>query len=336
MAAQVPPTRPYAAAPRLGPVERWFLPAFVLTLVLHFGGYYLLHVTPFHGFTPLRDIRPTPRAFNIKQATIDPKTLDDQKDPVTKTIPTKPVPDVTQIQIPGDTKPSFEKMMQQSETVIAAPEGIKTMIQEKPKVDASKSLEKVLAEDNPQQLPSDLKSMTDQLLNGKPNVTGSHPSFDVMGTATTSRPNVGTNVGMPNFSNLDSLLSAKGPLTSKTAPILLPSDFLFAYDSSTLSEEAIGSLQKLAELIDRNPNANFIIEGHTDSFGTPEYNARLSLDRAESVKAWLANAAGIDPGRIQTHGYGMTRLLVKSGTVDEQRLNRRVEIVIRNNRSAGR
>ena len=326
-------SRSYAAAPRLGPVERWFIPALVLTLVLHSAGYYLLHVTRFSGFTPLRDIQRT-RAFQIKQATIDPKTLDDQKNSAAK-VPTKPVPDVTDIQIPGDTKPSFEKMMQKAETVIAAPEGAKTMVQDKPKVDSSKSLDKVLAEDNPQQLPSDIKAMTDQLLNGKPNVTGSHPSFDVTGDATTSRPNAGPNVGLPSFSNLDGLLSAKGPLTSKTAPILLPSDFLFGYDSAELSTEAVGSLQKLAELIERNPNANFIVEGHTDTFGTPEYNARLSLARAEAVKAWLAGAAGIDPTRIQTRGLGMTRLLVKGGTVDEQRLNRRVEIVIRTNR-AGR
>ena len=95
----------------------------------------------------------------------------------------------------------------------------------------------------------------------------------------------------------------------------------------------MGSLQKLADLIERNPNSNFLIEGHTDSFGSPEYNARLSTARAESVKAWLAGEAGIDPGRITTRGLGMTRLLVPGGTVEQQQLNRRVEIVIKSNRS---
>ena len=144
----------------------------------------------------------------------------------------------------------------------------------------------------------------------------------------------GPNVGVPNFSNLDSLLSAQGPLTSKTAPILLPTDLLFDYDSATLRQAAVGSLQKLAELIDRNPNANFIIEGHTDSFGTPEYNARLSLARAESVKDWLVMSAGIQSWRIQARGFGMTHLLVPGGSVEAQQLNRRVEIVIKNNHGA--
>jgi outer membrane protein OmpA-like peptidoglycan-associated protein len=318
---------------RLGVVERWFLPALLLTLALHIGGYYLLHVTRFSGFTPLRDSRPVPRAFKVARAEIDPKLLDDKKDPAEEP-PTKPVPDVTKIQIPGDLKPSYEQMIAKAETVIAAPEAEKTMVEDKPKVAETKALDKVLSDDNPQQLPSDLKALTDQLLNGKPNVSGSHPSFDVTGDATLSRPNAGPNAGQPNFSNLESLLSGKGPLTSKTAPILLPTDLLFDYDSATLRPNAVSSLEKLAELIERNPNANFIIEGHTDNFGTAEYNMRLSLARAESVKDWLVVSAGIEAGRIQARGFGMTHLLVPGGSVEEQQLNRRVEIVIKNNRGA--
>jgi outer membrane protein OmpA-like peptidoglycan-associated protein len=325
---------PAAAVPfRLGVVERWFFPALLLTLALHIGGYYWLHVTRFSGFTPLRDPRPIPRAFKVARAQIDPKLLDDKKDPAEK-VPTKPVPDVTQIQIPGDVKPSFAQMMAQAETVIAAPEAEKTMVEDKPKVAETKTLDKVLTEDNPQQLPSDIKALTDQLLNGKPNVTGSHPAFDVTGDTTGSRPNAGPNVGQPNFSNLESLLSSQGPLTSRTAPILLPTDLLFDYDSATLRPVAVNSLEKLAELIERNPNANFIIEGHTDNFGTAEYNLHLSLARAESVKDWLVTSAGIEAARIQARGLGMTRLLVPGGSVEEQQLNRRVEIVIKNNRGA--
>ncbi len=325
--------RTTSAPYRLGVVERWFLPALLLTLALHAGAYYLLHVTRFSGFTPLRDTRPVPRAFKVARAEIDPKLLDDKKDPAEKP-PTKPVPDVTQIQIPGDVKPSYEKMMAQAETIIAAPEAEKTMVEDKPKVAETKTLDKVLADDNPEQLPSDIKALTDQLLTGKPNVSGSHPTFDVNGETTTSRPSAGPNVGQPNFSNLESLLSNQGPLTSRTAPILLPTDLLFDYDSATLRPNAVSSLQKLAELIERNPNSNFIIEGHTDNFGTAEYNMRLSLARAESVKDWLVMSAGIDSSRIQARGYGMTRLLVPGGSVEQQQLNRRVEIVIKNNHGA--
>lgn len=320
---------------RLGPVERWFLPALALTVVLHIGGYYLLHATRFTGFTPPK-MPPRTRAFNIKQAQIDPRTLDEHKDAATAKPATKPVPDVTDLQIPGDVKPNYEQAMQTAETVIAAPDASKTMVAEKPKVVQTKALDKILAEDNGRQLPDDLKALTNELLTAKPNVTGSHPSFDVMGDRTGSRPNLGPNAGLPNFSNLDSLLSQQGPLSSKTAPILMPTDLLFDYDSPVLRPQAVGSLQQLAELMERNPNATFIIEGYTDNFGTPEYNLGLSQARAESVKAWLVENAAIEAGRIQARGKGMTRLLVAGGSVEQQQLNRRVEIVIKTNRGAGR
>ena len=316
---------------RLGPVQVWFVPALLITLALHAAGYYLLHVTHYNGFAPPQLPKPS-RIFNLPRAQIDPKTLEDKRSPTSEKVPTKPHPDVTDIQIPGETKPSYEKYMQDANRdLIAAPEAARTIAQQKPRVDDNKALGRILAEESPTQLPSDLQALTKSLLTGKPKVTGTHPSFDVTGD-TTSRANAGPNVGLPNFSDLDSLLSSQGPLSSKTAPILLPTDLLFDYDSATLRPAAMDSLQKLADLIQRNPNSNFVIEGHTDSFGSPEYNARLSTARAESVKTWLVEEASIDPGRIRTVGLGMTRLLVPSGTVDQQRLNRRVEIVIKSNR----
>lgn len=320
-----------SAARRFGPVTRWFIPALLLTVGVHAAVYYVLHATRFEGFAPLQFKRPPSRIFTVKNVTIDPRLLDQnpQAKPTDK-FPAKPVPDVTALQIPGEAKPAFEKMMQQAETVIAAPQSDKTMAQDKPRIEETHTLDKTLADNNPAQLPSDLKALSEQLLNGKPVVTGSHPSFDVTGDQSASRPNAGPNVGLPNFSNLDSLLSSQGPLTSRTAPILLPTDLLYDYDSSTLRLQAVSSLEKLAELIQRNPNSTFTIEGHTDNFGTPEYNLQLSLARAESVKGWLVGSAGIDAARIQTRGLGMSRLLVKAGSVEAQQLNRRVEIVIRN------
>ncbi|PWU06611.1 MAG: hypothetical protein C5B47_07290 [Verrucomicrobia bacterium] len=131
------------------------------------------------------------------------------------------------------------------------------------------------------------------------------------------------------FSNLDDLLSQTGPLRSDTAPILMPTDLLFDYDNAELRSRAVDSLRKLGTLIQRNPQATFNIEGHTDSFGSDQYNTDLSLRRAEAVKAWLVQVMGISPGRIETRGYGKTRLLAPaSGTIEQQQINRRVEIII--------
>jgi outer membrane protein OmpA-like peptidoglycan-associated protein len=118
-------------------------------------------------------------------------------------------------------------------------------------------------------------------------------------------------------------------VSAATAPILMPTDLLFEYDSASLRPEATQALEKLGTLLTRNPAARFRIEGHTDSFGAEDYNLALSLRRAEAVKQWLTGARGIDPGRITTRGLGKARLLVPaSESVEGQRLNRRVEIII--------
>jgi outer membrane protein OmpA-like peptidoglycan-associated protein len=88
-------------------------------------------------------------------------------------------------------------------------------------------------------------------------------------------------------------------------------------------------LQKLGTLIKRNPRATFTVEGYTDSFGGPEYNLDLSQRRADGVKQYLVEVMGISPAQIQTRGYGQTKFRVSpNGSIEEQRENRRVEIVV--------
>jgi outer membrane protein OmpA-like peptidoglycan-associated protein len=60
----------------------------------------------------------------------------------------------------------------------------------------------------------------------------------------------------------------------------------------------------------------------------------LSQRRAETVKAWLVANMSIETDRVQTQGYGKTKLIVPADkSVEEQQLNRRVEIVIRTKKS---
>lgn len=131
------------------------------------------------------------------------------------------------------------------------------------------------------------------------------------------------------FSNLEKLLEGNESISSQTAPILMPTDLLFEYDSDTLKPAAAESLTKLGTLIEKNGQATFRIEGHTDSFGSDVYNKGLSLRRAEAVKIWLQKRMGIDQSRMTTAGLGRSQLLVPAtSSVLEQQLNRRVEIVI--------
>jgi outer membrane protein OmpA-like peptidoglycan-associated protein len=132
----------------------------------------------------------------------------------------------------------------------------------------------------------------------------------------------------PGFSDLDQLLSQKGPLGSGTK-LRLPDDQIFEYDSDVLQSSAISQLQKLGTLIQRNPKSTFRVEGYTDSFGTFEYNLDLSQRRADSVKRYLVEMMRINPAQVEAHGYGATKFRASaSGSIEEQSPNRRVEVVV--------
>ncbi|MGJ8634110.1 MAG: OmpA family protein, partial [Luteolibacter sp.] len=117
-------------------------------------------------------------------------------------------------------------------------------------------------------------------------------------------------------------------LSKKT---LLPSDLIFEFNSANLRESAKIGLMKLALLIDKNPNLYCWIEGHTDLVGGEEFNVKLSLQRAESVKSYLVDSLGMESeqDRIITRGYGKSQPLVADGDGDAQAPNRRVEIRMR-------
>lgn len=133
------------------------------------------------------------------------------------------------------------------------------------------------------------------------------------------------------FSNLDDLLGqGGGQLGGSTAPILMPTDLLFEYGSADLAEGARLSLMKLGFLIQKNPNSLFIVEGHTDSFGSDDYNLKLSELRALAVVNWLRDSLKLGTDRIQAEGKGESTLIVPAtGTVEQQSINRRVEIKVR-------
>jgi outer membrane protein OmpA-like peptidoglycan-associated protein len=99
----------------------------------------------------------------------------------------------------------------------------------------------------------------------------------------------------------------------------------FEYNSDALKPQASAQLKQLQVALTSESlrSDRFVVAGHTDAKGDPQYNKRLSLQRAESVKRFLA-ANGVDADRMQTVGYGSERLLIRDRPYDPQ--NRRVEI----------
>jgi OOP family OmpA-OmpF porin len=115
-------------------------------------------------------------------------------------------------------------------------------------------------------------------------------------------------------------------LVTKTT--MLPGDLLFEYNSAQLRDSSKVGMQKIALVMDLNPQLYCWIEGHTDLFGGDDFNHDLSLRRAESVKAFLV-AMGMNPEKIRTRPMGKQQPIAMRGNQEEQAINRRVEIKMR-------
>ncbi len=107
------------------------------------------------------------------------------------------------------------------------------------------------------------------------------------------------------------------------------SDLLFAFNESTLRDDARLTLMTVAMLIDRNPGMYCWVEGHTDLIGGDEFNRDLSQKRGQAVKDWLVRALQLEPKFIKVRAFGRTAPIVAEGDRDEQAPNRRVDIKMR-------
>jgi len=94
-----------------------------------------------------------------------------------------------------------------------------------------------------------------------------------------------------------------------------------------LDEKSKPELDKLVRLLKANPALRLEISGHTDDVGDDKRNLELSLKRANAVRNYLT-AAGIDPKRLETKGYGETRPVVPNTSDEARQQNRRMEAQI--------
>jgi len=108
------------------------------------------------------------------------------------------------------------------------------------------------------------------------------------------------------------------------------SDVLFNVDRAELSADGMRVAQKLADILNQDPQGIVLVEGFTDSTGTPAHNLELSQRRAESVRNALIGM-GISDRRIATRGYGQAYPVASNSTASDRQLNRRVEIVLSQN-----
>ena len=120
---------------------------------------------------------------------------------------------------------------------------------------------------------------------------------------------------------------APAPQPPAATKVTYAADTFFDFDKSVLKPEGKAKLDDLIEKV-KGINLEVIIAvGHTDSIGTVKYNQRLSVRRAEAVKAYLVSK-GIEKNRVYTEGKGESQPIADNRTAEGRAKNRRVEIEV--------
>jgi len=109
--------------------------------------------------------------------------------------------------------------------------------------------------------------------------------------------------------------------------ITFDSGILFDVDKATLKDRSRQELAELAVILNKYGDTNILLEGHTDSSGSEEYNLDLSRLRAQAVSNELATD-GVNPSRFTIMGYGESQPIADNATAEGRSLNRRVEVAI--------
>ena len=102
----------------------------------------------------------------------------------------------------------------------------------------------------------------------------------------------------------------------------------FDLNKATVKEEFSSDIQNIADFMNQYPETEVLLEGHTCSLGSAEYNLALSKKRAKAVENSLVKSFNIDPQRIKTRGAGETEPLADNATEEGRVRNRRVMAVI--------
>lgn len=107
-------------------------------------------------------------------------------------------------------------------------------------------------------------------------------------------------------------------------PVSIELEVLFDTDKSFVKPQYRQEVARVANFMNQHPQVTAVIEGHTDSRASDEYNIGLSQRRVNAVMKILVEEFGIDPRRLSATGHGEARPRATNDTAEGRQLNRRV------------
>ncbi len=167
---------------------------------------------------------------------------------------------------------------------------------------------------------------------------------DAAWTPATAAPGCDGALAAPMAAPAPAPMAAPAPAPAAAAPaaaapaaaaskVTYAADAFFDFDKSVLKPEGKAKLDDLVSKVKGISLEVIIAVGHTDSVGTDAYNQKLSVARAEAVKAYLVSK-GIEKNRVYTEGKGKKQPVADNKTKEGQAKNRRVEIEVVGTRAA--
>lgn len=136
-----------------------------------------------------------------------------------------------------------------------------------------------------------------------------------------------TQEAQAHASQLEAQLADLSAKKTDRGMVITLNDVLFGTDLARLNPDGMRTAQKLADVLQKNPQRNVLIEGFTDSTGSAPHNQELSERRATAVRNALQEM-GVAPGRVAIRGYGQSYPVAANDNAQNRQLNRRVEIVL--------
>ncbi|MDB5227996.1 MAG: cell envelope biosis protein OmpA, partial [Bacteroidota bacterium] len=131
----------------------------------------------------------------------------------------------------------------------------------------------------------------------------------------------------------DACPTVKGPKENKGCPVIEEKvkkilmkarSIQFETGKAIIKPVSYPILNEVAKILKELNYYNVNIEGHTDNVGKADYNLKLSQDRAQSAMDYLIKQ-GVDPARMTSSGFGLTKPIATNKTAAGRAQNRRVE-----------